>query len=151
MRHPALNLPRRDDPIPMKKHLPQLRTAMTPFPYSIDIEADLSAAQAILTEHDFHHLPVTEAGELVGMLTAGQLAAGSATHLRGLCNTEPYIVDINERLAEVLNSMAKRRVDAAIVVKHGRLAGVFTAADACRVFAALLDVLEPPPEDDQAA
>lgn len=151
MRHPALNPPWCDDPIPMKKPLPQLKTAMTPFPYSIDIEADLGAAQAVLSEHDFHHLPVTEAGELVGMLTAGQLAAGGATHLRGLCNAEPYIVDINERLAEVLSSMAKLRVDAAIVVKHGKLAGVFTAADACRVFAALLDVLEPPPGDDLVA
>ena len=136
----------------MKKPTPQLRTAMTPFPYSIDIDADLGTAQAILTEHDFHHLPVTESGQLVGMLTASQLAAGGATRLRELCRAEPYIVDINERLAEVLNTMAKLRVDAAIVVKHGKLAGVFTAADACRVFAALLDVLEPPPGDgDEAA
>lgn len=136
----------------MKKPLPQLKTAMTPFPYSIDIEANLDDARAILAEHDFHHLPVTEAGNLVGMLNAGNLADAGATRLRDLCANEPYIVDINERLAEVLNTMARLRVDAAIVVKHGKLAGVFTAADACRVFAALLDVLEPPPGDgDEAA
>lgn len=136
----------------MKKPLPQLKTAMTPFPYSIDIEADISDARAVLAEHDFHHLPVTEAGHLVGMLTAGKLAAGGASRLRDLCTSEPYIVAIDERLAEVLNTMARLRVDAAIVVKHGKLAGVFTAADACRVFAELLDVLEPPPGDgDEAA
>ncbi|MBK8958374.1 MAG: CBS domain-containing protein [Proteobacteria bacterium] len=136
----------------MKKPLPQLKTAMTPFPYSIDIEADCDAARALLVEHDFHHLPVTEGGQLVGMLTAGKLAAGGACELRGLCEHEPYIVDINERLSEVLTGMARLRVDAAIVVKHGKLAGVFTAADACRVFAELLDVLEPPPGDgDEAA
>ena len=55
----------------MKKPLPQLKTAMTPFPHAIDIEADIGAARAVLVEHDFHHLPVTEAGQLVGMLTAG--------------------------------------------------------------------------------
>lgn len=135
----------------MKKPLPQLKTAMTPFPYSIDIEADINDARAVLAEHDFHHLPVTEGSQLVGMLTAGKLASGGASRLRDLCTAEPYIVDINERLAEVLNTMATLRVDAAIVVKHGKLAGVFTAADACRVFAELLDVLEPPPGDDEAA
>lgn len=136
----------------MKKPLPQLKTAMTPFPYSIDIEADIEDARAVLAEHDFHHLPVTESGQLVGMLTAGKLANGGAAPLRALCENEPYIVDINERLSEVLNAMARLRVDAAIVVKHGKLAGVFTAADACRVFAELLDVLEPPPGDgDEAA
>jgi acetoin utilization protein AcuB len=136
----------------MKKPLPQLKTAMTPFPYSIDIEADISDARAVLAEHDFHHLPVTEAGQLVGMLTAGKLAGGGMSRLRDLCAPEPYIVDINERLAEVLNTMARLRVDAAIVVRHGKLAGVFTAADACRVFAEFLDVLEPPPGDgDEAA
>ena len=136
----------------MKKPLPQLKTAMTPFPYSIDIEAGIDEARALLAEHDFHHLPVTESGQLVGMLTAGKLANGGAAPLRHLCENEPYIVDINERLSEVLNTMARLRVDAAIVVKHGKLAGVFTAADACRVFADLLDVLEPPPGDgDEAA
>ena len=135
----------------MKKPLPQLKTAMTPFPYSIDIEADIIDARALLAKHDFHHLPVTEGGQLVGMLSAGGLAQGGVMRLRDLCVHEPYIVDINERLAEVLNTMARLRVDAAIVVKHGKLAGVFTTADACRVFAALLDVLEPPPGDDDEA
>ena len=85
------------------------------------------------------------------MLTAGKLATGGVSRLRDLCASQPYIVDINERLAEVLNTMARLRVDAAIVVRHGKLAGVFTAADACRVFAALLDVLEPPPGDGNEA
>ena len=135
----------------MKKPLPQLKTAMTPFPHAIDIEADIGAARAVLVEHDFHHLPVTEAGQLVGMLTAGKLATGGLSRLRDLCTREPYIVDINERLAEVLTTMARLQVDAAIVVKHGKLAGVFTHADICRVFADLLDALDPPPGSDQAA
>ena len=135
----------------MKKPLPQLKTAMTPFPHAIDIESDIGAARALLVEHGFHHLPVTEAGQLVGMLTAGKLTSGGISRLRDLCTREPYIVDINERLAEVLNTMVRLQVDAAIVVKHGKLAGVFTHADSCRVFAQLLDALDPPPGSDQVA
>lgn len=135
----------------MKKPLPQLKTAMTPFPHAIDIDADIAAARAVLTEHAFHHLPVTQAGQLVGMLTAGRLATGGMSRLRDLCTRDPYIVDINERLAEVLNTMVRLQVDAAIVVRHGKLAGVFTAADALRVFAQLLDTLEPPPGDGNEA
>ncbi len=135
----------------MKKPLPQLKTAMTPFPHAIDIEADITAARAVLAEHDFHHLPVTEAGQLVGMLTAGKLASGGMSRVRDLCTRNPYIVDINERLAVVLNTMVQQAVDAAIVLRHGKLAGVFTVTDACRGFALLLDELDPPPGDDEAA
>ena len=85
------------------------------------------------------------------MLTAGRLATGGMSRLRDLCTRDPYIVDINERLAEVLNTMVRQQVDAAIVVRHGKLAGVFTAADALRVFAQLLDTLEPPPCDGNEA
>jgi CBS domain-containing protein len=35
---------------------------MTPFPYAIDIDAALTAAQALMAEHGIRHLPVTEDG-----------------------------------------------------------------------------------------
>ena len=42
---------------------------MTPFPYSIDVDAPLAAAHQLMREHAFRHLPVTEGGALVGMLS----------------------------------------------------------------------------------
>lgn len=135
----------------MKKPLPQLKTAMTPFPYAVEIDQDVAHAQALLVEHGFHHLPVVEAGRLVGMLSTGRLAAAGGHALRELCVDAPFVVDIGTRLAEVLAAMAERRVDAAIVTRHDKLVGVFTASDACRAFAELLDTLDPPPGEDEAA
>ena len=139
----------------MKKPLPQLKTAMTPFPYAIDREAPLEEAAALLAAHDFHHLPVMHGGHLVGMLSSGQINAAAgpqpARRVRNLYTPDPYIVDINTRLATVLYEMAAQRADSAIVVRHGKLAGVFTAGDACRAFAELLDTLEPPPGDGNEA
>jgi len=135
----------------MKTHLPQLKTAMTPFPYSVDIESTMAEAREILSAHDFHHLPVTQDGQVIGIVHAEDLAdAGHApvrVHYRG----SPFIVDIETPLAEVLDALIERRVDAAVVMRHGKLAGVFTTTDACRAFAALLHELAPPPGDDLVA
>ena len=54
-------------------HLPTLKTLMTPFPYAVDVEASLAQAQDMMTEHAIRHLPVTEDGQLVGVLTARDL------------------------------------------------------------------------------
>ena len=51
-----------------------LKVAMTPFPYAIAIDATLAEAGQLMTEHDVHHLPVTDeatrhstrAGDLFG-------------------------------------------------------------------------------------
>jgi acetoin utilization protein AcuB len=139
----------------MKKPLPKLKTAMTPFPYSIEVDADIAQAAAILAEHDFHHLPVTAHGQLVGQVTAGALAAlppgEPRRRVREVYSDDPYIVDLHQPLITVLNEMARRRADAAIVVRHGKLVGVFTAGDACAAFAALLDTLDPPPPEGNDA
>ncbi len=47
--------------------------------------------------------------------------------------------------------MAENRLDAALVVKKGRLAGIFTLTDACRCFAEHLRRRFPPDSDDEAA
>lgn len=135
----------------MKKSLPQLKTVMTPFPYSLDVDAEVAAATALLTEHGFHHLPLTEHGRLVGMVSSGRLAAAEGRALRDLCGEPPYVVDIDTRLADVLATLAAQRVDAAVVTRHDKLVGVFTVSDACRAFAALLESLDPPPGEDLVA
>jgi hypothetical protein len=47
--------------------------------------------------------------------------------------------------------MAKRRLGAALVVKDGRLAGIFTLTDACQCFAESLRERFPPAGGDEAA
>jgi CBS domain-containing protein len=47
---------------------------------------------------------------------------------------DPYVVDTSTPLDHVLAGMSERHVGSALVTKHGRLAGIFTATDACRLY-----------------
>ena len=53
--------------------------------------------------------------------------------MRDVYVPEPYSVDSSTPLDVVLEHMATHHVGSAIVTKHGRIAGIFTATDACRV------------------
>jgi len=41
---------------------------MTPFPYSVGINAPIAEAQEFMREHKIRHLPVTEDGTLIGVV-----------------------------------------------------------------------------------
>lgn len=121
------------------KEIPRVKSVMTPFPYSIGLSEPLARAQAMMAEHGFHHLPVMRDGELVGVVSYRRTrealdAAGSPDDLRveSATSLDALVVDLGARLDSVALEMAARHVDAALVVKEGRLAGIFTATDACR-------------------
>jgi len=130
------------------KHIPAIKAVMTPFPYSIDADAPANTALATMEEHGISHLPVMRNGSLVGIIShrAVRSAAGSAistdsdTNLkvRDIYQSDPYVVDLNERLDKVLIGMSDRQEDMVLITRNGRLAGVFTNSDACRSYAALL-------------
>jgi CBS domain-containing protein len=140
------------------KH-PSLAAAMTPFPFSIGTSATLREARAMMVEHDIHHLPVTDAESIVGVISdgdlflAGALGQGRSDDLRVdvVYSRAPYVVDIHASLAEVARTMADRRIGSALVTRHGKLAGILTHTDVARTLADLLDALHPPPTTDQAA
>ncbi len=125
--------------------IPPIKAVMTPFPYSIDRAEPLDRAREMMERHDFRHLPVKDGARLVGVITdrdlrlifeprlglPAELTAGDVAH-------EAYVVDLNERLDNVLLLMAERHIGSALVVKEGRLAGIFTHTDACRRFGEFL-------------
>ncbi|MGE0486042.1 MAG: CBS domain-containing protein [Gammaproteobacteria bacterium] len=135
----------------MKPHLPRLAAAMTPFPYSIAPGAALTEARALLAEHGFHHLPVVDGGEVVGLVHGEHLAPTTTGTVAEHCRPAACVVDIETPLADLLEALVAAHADAAVVLRHGHLAGVFTATDACRAFAALLRELSPAPGDDLVA
>jgi acetoin utilization protein AcuB len=140
---------------------PSLKTAMTPFPHSVERTAPLGEARAVMDQHNVHHLPVTEEHELVGLITdRGMRAALALPMSRGTVGKltvkdvyipDPYVVDLNEPLENVLLTMAERHIGSALVTRKGRLAGVFTAVDACRCFGEYLRENFPHPDGDEAA
>ena len=117
---------------------------MTAFPYFIDIDASLRQARNMMVEHDIRHLPVKDRGSLVGVLTDRDLKRALDPGLglpskdelvvRDILVRDAYVVNLEERLDEVLLELARQHIGCALVTKEGRLAGIFTATDACRVF-----------------
>lgn len=128
---------------------------MTPFPYAVEPTSSLEEARALMEDHGIRHLPVKEGDELIGVLSDRLLIRERHTsdrglHVRDLVLGEPYVVDLGTPLAQVVGTMAERRLDCAVVLKEGRLAGIFTTLDACRIFARHLRALGSPTGDDAA-
>lgn len=139
---------------------PSIKSVMTAFPYSIALDAEASAARSMMREHGIRHLPVKDdEGNLVGLLTDRDLkllmgpylsqAHNDRALVRHACVFAPYTVDLDTPLQEVVEHMAEHRIGSALVTKDGRLAGIFTAVDACRLFADLL-ATDFPSSDDVA-
>lgn len=131
--------------------VPLLKQVMTPFPYAVDVDAPLEQARELLQTHRFHHLPVVREHRPVGLIGDSEItAAGLDSNpgrllVRHAYLPDPCVVDINAPLADVLQIMSERHLDAIIVTRKDRLAGVLTGMDVCRFFAAYLRETFPPP------
>ncbi len=135
------------------KHMPHIVAVMTPFPYSIDMDARLTEAMDMMHQHTIRHLPVMERGELVSVLTDRDIKMAldpsvglpprEQLTVRNACVIDAYIVNTTAPLDRVLLEMAERHIGSALVVKEGRLAGIFTASDACRYLGELLSAQFP--------
>ena len=128
---------------------PKLKNVMTPFPYSVDAEAPIEAAVEFMRSHKIRHLPVTKKGALASLVSDRDIKlvlgpdfaypSGRELKVRDAMVKDCYIVDLATPLAAVLRHMATQRIGSAVVTRRGKLAGVFTASDACRTFANYLD------------
>ena len=131
------------------KRNPQFIGFMTPFPYSIDVDAPLAEAHALMRNHHFRHLPVTSAQAIVGILTDRDinLVLGAdfgnpgerELRVRDAYVERPCVVPASTPVANVARTMAENRLGAAIVTKHDKLVGIFTVTDACRALAEVLE------------
>lgn len=140
---------------------PQVIAVMTPFPWTVDTTASLEQAHRMMREHDVRHLPVTRNGELAGIIGLDDIAVATATArtepgaamttIAALYRDEPYVVDVGTPLDEVLLTMAERHLDAALVTRYGKLAGIFTAVDACRAYGEYLQQRYAVSPNDSAA
>jgi len=130
------------------KRNPQIVAFMTPFPYSIDVDAPLEDARKLMREHVFRHLPVTSDGRLVGILTDRdiKLVLGpdfGSPNEREMRVRDAYVerlcvVPASATVAAVARTMADQRIGSAIVTKDDKLVGIFTVTDACRALAEIL-------------
>ena len=129
------------------KKIPPIESVMTPFALSVEIDDLVRVAEDLMTDHEVRHLAVTDSGTLVGVVSDRDIAFTSNTaesdlrdrlRVRDVCSLDVYSVEREERLDSVLMEMAERHIGSAIVTDSGKIAGVFTATDACRSFAEFL-------------
>ncbi|MHB8454365.1 MAG: CBS domain-containing protein [Acidiferrobacterales bacterium] len=125
-----------------------MEMVMTPYPYSIDIDAHALSAQSLMAQFKIHHLPVTAKGQPVGVVSEWgirraeekglDLSVGGAARVRDVCSRNILIVAPDDILIDVLGLMANRHVEAVLILLVGTLKGIYTFTDACRGYAALL-------------
>jgi len=118
---------------------------MTSLPLSVALDARVLEARELMAEHDIRHLPVTEDGRLVGVVSQRDIALvldpaldvpfHEELRVATVCSLDAYVVEPETPLDAVVAEMARRRIGSALVARRGRLLGILTATDACRLLA----------------
>ena len=121
---------------------------MTPFPWKVRLDDSLSHATAVMRERNIRHLPVTDGDQLVGIVTERDIGLvenavrdsreSGSLKVRDACELDASVVDLSAPLDRVLADMAERHIGSVLVVKRGKLAGIFTSSDACHHFGRFL-------------
>jgi acetoin utilization protein AcuB len=140
---------------------PQILAFMTPFPYSIDVEAPLAEAHAFMRDRQIRHLPVTRGGQLAGILTDRDIKLALGPDLGSppereltvadVYQPECYVVDAGQPLEAVAAAMAEHHLGSALVTRGDKLVGIFTSTDACRALARVLHGQHPHAGPDEVA
>lgn len=144
-----------------KKKIPIVGAVMTSFPYSIESAETVSNIEKMMDEHNIRHLPVQENGRVVGIVSERDLhylikRSASAEEknkivARDIMIAEPYVVPFRMPLNQVVGEMARRHIGSAIVLRRGKLAGILSVMDVCRILAEYLESLLPDGGADDAA
>lgn len=119
---------------------------MTASPHTVGRNQPLSVAHRIMRDHRIRHLPVLDAGKLVGVVSDRDLhlietlkdVDPDKVKVDEAMSPEPFVVDRRKPLTEVVVEMVERKVGSALVVDEDRVIGVFTVIDALRLLAELL-------------
>ena len=119
----------------MKNRIPLIKSVMTPFPYSMDVNTVLSVAREYMIEHEIHHLPVTDGDKIAGILHKNDLIGDLNQVIGKIGIKEPYVFDLNERLDNIIMLMADKHIHTVLITRQEKLVGIFTITDACRQYA----------------
>jgi acetoin utilization protein AcuB len=128
--------------------IPSIKAVMTPFPWKVRLDDSLTHAIEVMRERNIRHLPVTDGDQLVGIVTERDIGLvenavrdsreSASLKVHDACVIDAYVVDLSAPLDRVLADMAERHIGSALVVKRGKLAGIFTSSDACHHFGRFL-------------
>ena len=125
--------------------MPAISQYMTREPYSIPSTASAATARAVMQSHLIRHLPILDGPEVVGLVHGDELdamtkvAGADLDHLSISCvMSKPVTVWGSAPLDEVADMMSETKCDCVVVLGGHGLQGIFTASDALRALAQLL-------------
>ena len=130
------------------RRMPPVAAAMTAFPYHVQANDPVSEVERLMEEHGIRHIPVQDGGRVIGMISDRDLhhlvnpalprRDRERIRARDILVPDPYVVEMSTALHLVVEEMARRQIGSAVVVRHGRLAGILSATDVCRVLGEIL-------------
>ncbi len=131
----------------MSKPIPQIKKYMTQTPISIEKDAPLLDAAALMQKNHIRHLPVLYGGKIEGILSSTDvnlIRSLNGVDLAKLkvydCFTpNPYKVTPETLLDEVLDEMAEKKYGCVLVNDNEHLVGIFTWIDALKATKNLLE------------
>lgn len=122
-----------------------VRDLMTPSPHTIGVRLSLADAAKVMKKYKIRHLPVLEAGALVGVLSDRDVQMiSSMSDLDPSCilveeaMSPPWTVEPETPVRDVAKSMADKKLGSAVVLQNDKVIGVFTTTDGMRCLAELL-------------
>jgi acetoin utilization protein AcuB len=123
-----------------------VRQVMTRAPHTIGKEQTLAHAHEVMRAHALRHLPVLEAGKLVGVLSQRDLYFLETIHdvdttidvVADAMAPDVYSVGPEEKLRDVVRQMGTHRYGCAVVVDRAHVIGIFTVTDAVALLAEVL-------------
>jgi acetoin utilization protein AcuB len=121
---------------------------MTAQPHTIGDEQTLASARERMRHWGVRHLPVLRGGHLVGVLSSRDIALVESlpgvdveqVTVDDAMTEDPWTVTADASLGSVAQTMAERKLGAAVVVEapgSDAVVGVFTTTDALRALATL--------------
>jgi acetoin utilization protein AcuB len=127
------------------KAMPQIHVYMTSLPHTIGRDIPISEALSMMREHRIRHIPVMDAGKLVGVITdrdvklAASFKGGETLTVEEAMTPDPYTVAPETPANYVVSHVAEHRLGCAIVRQaNGKVVGIFTATDGLRVLSEML-------------
>jgi len=119
---------------------------MSPAPHPVGLEQTLAVAAQFMRKHGVRQLPVLHGGEIVGALSARDIVLLEAAQQKSLSelkvedamSDDPFVVEPETPLHEVLEKMAEKQIGSVLIAKGPKLQGIFTASDAVAMLAKML-------------
>lgn len=116
-----------------------VRRRMTPEVVTVPPTASVADALDTLNAHDIRHLPVVDAGRLVGIVTDRDLRLAltgrpNETLVTDVMTPDPVTVSPTATVEATARTMVERALGCVPVVQDGELVGILTDSDLLRAF-----------------